>query len=125
MNSRPLLLVLGVGFLLACASDTRQAALPENYLRYSSFELVNEDVLLRWPTRKMPLKVHLGEPPAGHFEHPEALMNAVRDGVTDWTGVAAPGVPSFEFVEDPGDADIPVVREDADTSAATKSRVQG
>ena len=33
----------------------------------------------------------------------------MRDGVLDWTDVAAPGVPSFEFVENQGDADIPIV----------------
>ena len=97
--------------LIACASGTRESTRSENYLRYSAFELVNEDVLLRWPKRKMPLKVHLGEPPDGLFENPEALMDVVRDGVTDWTDVAAPGIPSFEFVDDPGDADIPIVWE--------------
>ena len=30
----------------------------------------------------------------------------MRNGVLDWTDAAAPGVPSFEFLDDIGDADI-------------------
>ena len=69
----------------------------------------SESILLRWPERQMPLKVHLPRPPDGLFEDPDAIFDSVRDGVLDWTDVAAPGVPSFVFVEDKGDADIPIV----------------
>jgi len=31
--------------------------------------------------------------------------------VTDWTDAAGPGVPSFVFVDSPGEADIPIVWE--------------
>jgi predicted Zn-dependent protease len=57
----------------------------------------------------MPLKVHLPRPPDGLFEEPDGIFDSVRDGILDWTDVASPGVPSFEFVEDKGDADIPIV----------------
>jgi predicted Zn-dependent protease len=77
-----------------------------------SYEVpVNEHVLLRWEERRMPLRVHLPPPPAGLASDPAAVWDAVRDGVTDWTDVAAPGVPSFRFVDEPGAADIPIVWE--------------
>ena len=57
----------------------------------------------------MPLRVHLPLPPAGLFPDSEAIQSSVRDGVTDWSDVVAPGVPSFTFVDDAGDADIDVV----------------
>ncbi len=87
----------------------RQPLAPD-YLRYVGYEVpVNEHVLLRWPERAMPLRVHLPAPPSGLFSDAEAFREAVRLGVLGWTDVAAPGIPSFEFVEDPGDADIPIV----------------
>ena len=72
---------------------------------------INDKVHLRWPVRRMPLKVHLEPPPPSMASDPEAVYDAVRDGVTDWTDVAGPGLPSFVFVEDPADADIPIVWE--------------
>ncbi|MCP5066109.1 MAG: matrixin family metalloprotease [bacterium] len=66
---------------------------------------------LRWQKRKMPLKIHLPRPPADFVDDPEAVWDSVRDGVPDWTDVAAPGIPSFVFVDEPGDADIPIVWE--------------
>jgi predicted Zn-dependent protease len=102
---------------LACAGGAGGGALDaggEHYLRFVSYEVpVNERVLLRWEARQMPLRVHLPPPPAGLASDPAAVWDAVRDGVTDWTDVASPGVPSFRFVDDPGDADIPIVWEAA------------
>jgi predicted Zn-dependent protease len=43
--------------------------------------------------------------------NPEAVLDAVRDGFSDWTNVAGEGVPSFTFVANARDADIPVVWE--------------
>lgn len=84
----------------------------DNYLRYVAFKVrLNDMVLLRWHERDMPLKIHLRPPREGEFEDPVALMDVVRDGITDWTDVAGPGIPSFEFVDNPGDADIPIVWE--------------
>lgn len=84
-----------------------------DYLRYVAYEVPgNEHVLLRWEERQMPLKVHLPRPPAELASDPEAVFDAVRDGITDWADVAAPGLPSFEFVENAGDADIPIVWDD-------------
>ncbi|UCE87129.1 MAG: matrixin family metalloprotease [Deltaproteobacteria bacterium] len=79
----------------------------DNYLRHVAFRLLNESVLLRWQDHEMPLQVYLPRPPQGMFDDPEAIFEVVRDGVTDWADLAAPGVPSFEFVDDPGAADIP------------------
>ncbi len=59
----------------------------------------------------MPLKIHLPKPPDDFVDDPEAVWDSVRDGVTDWTDVAAPGIPSFVFVDNAGDADIPIVWE--------------
>jgi hypothetical protein len=94
-----------IGF--GCASGGAQG----DYLRYSAHDTGFEHVVLRWEARKMPLRVHLPPPPPGLASDPEAALDAVRDGFTDWTDVAAPGVPSFVFVESAGDADIPVVWE--------------
>lgn len=96
--------------LSACATERRPTA--DNYLRYVAFKVrSSENVLLRWHERDMPLKIHLHPPPPGEFEDPQALMDVVRDGITDWTDVAGPGIPRFEFVDDQGDADIPIVWE--------------
>jgi len=83
----------------------------DNYLRYVAMRMPvgSESILLRWPEKQMPLKVHLPRPPDGLFEEPDGIFDSVRDGVLDWTDVAAPGVPSFVFVEDKGDADIPII----------------
>lgn len=105
MSPRPALLLLLAA--TACAGGDRAA--PEHYLRYVAFDVGFEKVLLRWPTEKMPLRVYLPAPPPGSTPDPEAVLDVVRDGFTDWTDVAAPGVPSFVFVDDIGEADIPVV----------------
>jgi predicted Zn-dependent protease len=108
---RALALVL-LSTALACTSaapgPSRDA---DDYLRYIAVRMPvgSESVLLRWPEKQMPLKVHLPRPPDGLFEDPGAIFDSVRDGVVDWTDVAAPGVPSFVFVENKGDADIPIV----------------
>jgi predicted Zn-dependent protease len=70
---------------------------------------VNEHVLLRWSKKKMPLRVHLPAPPTGLFQDPLAIFDSVRDGVLDWTDAGGPGVPSFVFVEDADEAEIPIL----------------
>jgi len=57
----------------------------------------------------MPLSVHLPAPPDGLFADPDGVQTAVRRGVLGWKDVVEPGVPSFEFVDGAGDADIPIV----------------
>jgi len=69
----------------------------------------SDTYLLHWPKRKMPLSVYLPAPPEGLFPDTEATRAEVRRAVLDWTDVAAPGVPSFRFVESHGEADIPIV----------------
>ena len=102
-----------VALAAACAGSPARDSAPENYLRYNGFEVLGgERVLLRWPIDKMPLRVHVPEPPEGLFEDPAVIQALVRDAALMWEDVAAPGVPSFEFVEDAGDADIPVVWEE-------------
>jgi hypothetical protein len=100
-----LLLLLGAA---ACAGGAEPAA-EDHYLRYVAFDVGFEKVLLRWPAEAMPLRVYLPAPPPGSTPDPEAVLDVVRDGFSDWTDVAAPGVPSFVFVDDIGEADIPVV----------------
>jgi hypothetical protein len=96
--------------LLACAGPGAGREPDADYLRWTAFEVpVNEFVLLRWPERSMPLRVHLPPPPEGLFDDPVAVVDSVRDGILDWSDVASPGVPSFEFVASAGDADVPVV----------------
>ena len=103
------LLIVALGTTFSCASRSR-APEADTYLRWVSFEVpINEHVVLRWPKHKMPLRVHLPPPPAGMFEDPAGIHDSVRDGVLDWSDVVAPGLPSFEFVDDEGDADIPIV----------------
>ena len=108
----PALLLLALATLPACAGSpsSRRAADGNDYLRWVSFHvsLGSENVLLRWPERKMPLRVHLPPPPDGLFAEPEAIHDSVRDGVLDWRDVAAPGIPRFEFVDAPGKAAIPI-----------------
>jgi predicted Zn-dependent protease len=102
----------GVLLALACAAGPREARAPAgDYLRYVGVPVLDGAVLLRWPDAKMPLRVHLPAPDASLASDPEAVLDAVRDGVTDWTDVARPGIPSFVFVDAPGDADIPIVWE--------------
>lgn len=96
--------------LALLAGTALGAAAGEDYLAYVTFEMPGrENVLLRWPERKMPLKVYLPAPPDGLFPAPEAVYEAVRRGVVAWEGVAGAGLPRFVFVDEPGDADIPMV----------------
>lgn len=98
--------VLLAGVAFACASSPPDATGPD-YLRWVAFEApFNEHFLLRWPSDRMPLRVHLPDPPASLFPDPEAIEASVRDGILDWSDVAGPGIPSFRFVETEGDADI-------------------
>ena len=69
----------------------------------------NDTYLLHWPERKMPLAVYLPPPPEGLFPDPELTRAEVRRAVLDWTDVAAPGVPSFRFVESHSKAKIPII----------------
>ncbi len=96
---------------LGCAGGGGGGA--DDYLRYSAHDTGFDHVVLRWETRKMPLRVHLPPPPEGLAADPAAVLDAVRDGVTDWADVAGPGLPGFAFVDDPGAADIPIVWERA------------
>jgi predicted Zn-dependent protease len=81
-----------------------------DYLRQVAVrDSFNDTYLLHWPERKMPLAVYLPPPPEGLFPDPERTRAEVRRAVLDWTDVAAPGVPSFRFVERHGEAEIPVV----------------
>jgi predicted Zn-dependent protease len=90
-----------------CKTSGRQP--PDHYLRYVGFELpFNENVLLHWSQRQMPLRVHLPLPPDGFYGDPRAVHEVVRDGVTDWADVVEPGLPSFRFVESAGEADIQI-----------------
>jgi predicted Zn-dependent protease len=90
-----------------CATEPRPP--PDHYLRYVGFELpFNENVLLHWSRRQMPLRVHLPVPPDGFYDDPQAVHEVVRDGVTDWADVVEPGLPSFRFVDSPGEADIQI-----------------
>jgi len=108
---RTLALTLVAGAFACAGTAPGPARDGDNYLRFVAVRMPvgSESILLRWPEKQMPLKVHLPRPPDGLFEEPDAIFDSVRDGVLDWTDVAAPGVPSFVFVEDKGDADIPIV----------------
>lgn len=82
----------------------------ESYLdRVAVRDEFGDTWLMHWPVRKMPLAVHLPRPPEDLFEDPASVFEAVRGAVLAWTDVASPGVPSFRFVDDHGDADIPIV----------------
>lgn len=91
-----------------CASQDRRPAGP-SYIKYVSFEMPgNDHVLLHWSDHQMPLAVYLARPDPRDFDDSEALFDVVRDGIVDWENVAGPGIPSFEFVDDPRNADIPI-----------------
>lgn len=103
-------LALATALVAATWPSDAAAGRGDDYLRWVAFEAPgHENVVLRWPRRKMPLAVYLPRPPAGLFDDPDAIYDSVRDGVLDWTDVAGKGVPSFRFVDDAGEADIPVV----------------
>jgi predicted Zn-dependent protease len=91
--------------------DPRDAG---DYLRYVAFRQVvgKESYLLHWRRDEMPLRVYAMRPPEGLFEDPDIVHEAVLDGVFNWTDAVEPGVPSFALVDDPGEADIPVVWEE-------------
>ncbi len=121
MPSRVAACLAGAGLLVAaCASDDPAGYDPSvreqprnssaHYLRYVAFKPpARPGTVMRWQIDKMPLRVHLPEPPEGMFFDPDGVMSAVRRGILDWTDTAEPGVPSFRFVEDHSDADVPVV----------------
>jgi predicted Zn-dependent protease len=69
----------------------------------------NDTYLLHWPERKMPLAIYLPDPPEGLFPDPVRIRSEVQRAVLDWADVAAPGVPSFRFVDNHGEAEIPIV----------------
>ena len=96
---------------IGCTAATPPTHDRDSYLRWVAFEepISNDRVLLRWPIQRMPLRVHLPAPPAGLFEDPEAVHDSVGDGVLDWAGAAGPKLPSFVFIEEMADADIPIV----------------
>lgn len=117
-------LIFLASFALACAgvpgphsenSKTRTEEVSEkpqkerHYLREMVFEGDGDTFLIHWGKHAMPLRVYLPQPPPGLFENPNSVYEAVRKGVLDWTDVAGPGIPSFEFVDNMGDADIPIV----------------
>lgn len=82
----------------------------EDYLRLVVVrDSFSSTYLMHWPKRKMPLEVSLPVPPEGLFENPNEVRLAVRRAILEWEDVVEPGVPSFSFVDDPGDADIPIV----------------
>ena len=80
-----------------------------HYLRSVVFQGLGDTFLIHWGKHKMPLRVYLPPPPPGLFENPRAIRQAVELGVLNWTNVAGPGLPSFEFVDNIGDADIPIL----------------
>ena len=86
------------------------AAEPDrHYLRDVVFRGIGDTFLIHWGKHKMPLRVYLPPPPPGLFENPRAVRQAVELGVLNWTNVAGPGLPRFEFVDNIGDADIPIL----------------
>lgn len=111
--SRAAALALLAG-VLACEAPGPSSVEAEHYLRYVAFERRGrEAVLLRWKRREMPLRIHLPAPPPGLVEEPEGVREVVRRGVTEWAGVAGPGLPRFRFVGSAGEADIPIVWEES------------
>jgi hypothetical protein len=101
--------LLAAAVATACAGSDGRRAPQDDYLRYVGFDLpFGENVLLRWSLRQMPLRVHLPLPPDGFYADAVAVHDVVRDGVTDWADAAAPGLPSFVFVGDPGEAQIQI-----------------
>ncbi len=105
--------VLALAALVLLGCGTHLFAQPEatsDYLAYAAFESPDHlGLLLHWPKHKMPLKVYLPPPPADWFTDSDAVLEATRRAITDWSDAAAPGVPSFEFVGRAGDADIPIL----------------
>lgn len=102
-------------FLLGCGAHLfAQPDTAKDYLAYAAFESPDHlGLLLHWPQRKMPLQVYLPPPPQGWFADSDAVIEATRRAVTDWTDAAGPGLPSFVFVDKASDADIPIMWWDA------------
>jgi hypothetical protein len=105
------LIIVSCLVVVACASPSRDGAAasePDHYLDQCAFKIEpgNDWKLLRWREREMPLQVFLPPPPPGLFEDDEAVLAAVREGIRAWEGVAKRGVPSFEFLDAPSEADI-------------------
>jgi hypothetical protein len=104
---------------VSCASPGAESAAPpgsapepapDTYIeRVAVRDAFRDTYLMHWPRRKMPLSVYLPPPPDGLFPDPDAVLEAVRSAVLEWTDVAGPGVPSFHFVDAHGEADIPVL----------------
>jgi len=110
--SRVAAVLLAAALGAACAAGSGRGAGDDSddYIRYVAFRVPGgESVLLRWPERRMPLRVHLPRPPAEFVADPDAVFDAVRDGISDWSDAAGPGLPAFAFVDDAGAADIPIV----------------
>ena len=109
--------LFGVG-AAACAGAHAPERAGTDYVAWVAVDVpIHESVLVHWPVEKMPLRVHLPRPPKGLFPEPDAIYDSVREGVTDWSDVAAPGVPRFAFVDVAGDADIDVSWESKPTGA--------
>ena len=116
MKGRTLLALGSLSLLwaLGCATpsepeDSDEATLAESYLRRVGFEMLfNETILLRWPDSAMPLRVNLPAPPAGFFTDPDEILATVEAAILAWSNVAAPGIPSFVFVETARESDIRV-----------------
>ena len=80
-----------------------------DYLRYVAFEAPgNERVLLRWEKDDMPLRVFVPRPPGGLFADADAVWDATKRGIIDWSGAAGPGLPAFQFADRASDAHIPI-----------------
>lgn len=93
---------------LACAGARPPRG--DDYLRWIGARARGREyVALHFLEHQFPVRVHLPMPPDGMFDDPQAIHDSVRDGFGDWEGVAGPGIPSFAFVDAPGEADIHVV----------------
>jgi predicted Zn-dependent protease len=102
-------LILVIPLLFACSGPAGPMPGDDTFIRLVAVrDSFNDTYLLHWSEREMPLRVYLPRPPEGLFENTEAVYDSVRDGVLDWSNVAAPGVPSFTFVDRHGDANIPI-----------------
>ncbi len=58
-----------------------------------------------WEPNRLPFKLHVGRTPPEWHEAP-LLMGVVREAAQSWTDRVRPGVPAFEWVDDPEGADI-------------------
>jgi len=82
---RALALTLVAGAFACAGTASGPAREDDNYLRFVAVRMPvgSESILLRWPEKQMPLKVHLPRPPDGLFEEPDGIFDSVRDGVLD------------------------------------------